>query len=103
MNHIKKCFLLSARALSLEWCERDLVNSISSFSSSSAPRLLMYSEPLSEGPFSIGVQVAGWVKNRRVGVLNLVAQPPDYIEWIKSTAAHSALAPPNDDFRRGNL
>ena len=69
MNHIKKCFLLSARALSLEWCERDLVNSISSFSSSSAPRLLMYSEPLSEGPFSIGVQVAGWAKNRRVGVL----------------------------------
>ena len=54
MNHIKKCFLLSARALSLEWCERDLVNSISSFSSSSAPRLLMYSEPLSEGPLSIG-------------------------------------------------
>ena len=71
MNHIKKCFLLSARALSLEWCERDLVNSISSFSSSSAPRLLMYSEPLSEGPFSIGVQVARWVKKsacRRVEI-----------------------------------
>ena len=40
-------FLLSARAVSLDCRERDLVNSMRSISSSSATRLLMYSEPLS--------------------------------------------------------
>lgn len=41
-------FLLSANALSFECHERDLVNSITSFSNNSATFRLMYSLPLSE-------------------------------------------------------
>ncbi|WP_233259416.1 hypothetical protein [Ramlibacter sp. WS9] len=41
-------FLLSARALSLLWRERDLVCSMRTFSTSWATRPLMYFEPLSE-------------------------------------------------------